>query len=237
MGFLFWGEKNQFKKKFNQIKLKDLQKELTEKEVEQDVLTNEIQRWSSEYDGWFRKGSDPNATDTDLQICASRMEICESNKSRIESELQETVNEVSIIQAAIGNHMLKKLQSSNASRRKVAKIYDKNLTKKKINVLYSVVGLNHAARKIYKSKIENFLVTLIDADIRKIIELGKKKTYKKKKYILGIDIKPEYPKKPKDSNQRMTVAVVNAPLVKKIIFEIIYSSLFSNSIVNYNVQI
>ena len=25
MGFLFWGEKNQFKKKFNQIKLKDLQ--------------------------------------------------------------------------------------------------------------------------------------------------------------------------------------------------------------------
>tara|TARA_A100001037_G_scaffold225031_1_gene202951 strand:- start:233 stop:778 length:546 start_codon:yes stop_codon:yes gene_type:complete len=102
MGFLFWGEKNQFKKKFNQIKLKDLQKELTEKEVEQDVLTNEIQRWSSEYDGWFRKGSDPNATDTDLQICASRMEICESNKSRIESELQETVNEVSIIQAAIG---------------------------------------------------------------------------------------------------------------------------------------
>ena len=70
------------------------------------------------------------------------------------------------------------------------------LTKKKINVLFSVVGLNHAARKIYKSKIKNFLVTLIDADIRKIIKLGKKKTYKKKKYILGIDIKPEYPKKP-----------------------------------------
>ncbi len=70
------------------------------------------------------------------------------------------------------------------------------LTKKKINVLYSVVGLNHAARKIYKSKIKNFLVTLIDADIRKIIKLGKKKTYKKKKYILGIDIKPEYPIKP-----------------------------------------
>ena len=70
------------------------------------------------------------------------------------------------------------------------------LSKKKINVLYSVVGLNHVARKIYKSKIKNFLVTLIDADIMKIIKLGKKKTYKKKKHILGIDIKPEYPKRP-----------------------------------------
>lgn len=70
------------------------------------------------------------------------------------------------------------------------------LSKKKINVLYSVVGLNHSARKIYKSKIKNFLVTLIDADIIKIIRLGKKKTYKDKKYILGIDIKAEYPKKP-----------------------------------------
>ena len=35
MGFLFWGEKNQFKKKFNKIKLKDLHKELTEKEEEE----------------------------------------------------------------------------------------------------------------------------------------------------------------------------------------------------------
>ena len=70
------------------------------------------------------------------------------------------------------------------------------LTKKKINVLYSVVGLNHAARKIYRLKIKNFLITLIDADVKKIIKLGKKKTYRHKKYVLGIDIKPDYPTKP-----------------------------------------
>lgn len=70
------------------------------------------------------------------------------------------------------------------------------LTNKKINVLYSVVGLNHFARKIYKSKISNFLVTLVVADIKKIVKLNKKNTYKKKKNILGIDIKPEYPKNP-----------------------------------------
>ena len=70
------------------------------------------------------------------------------------------------------------------------------LIKNKINVIYTVVGLNNKARKIYKSKLKNFYVTLIDSDVNKIIKLGKKKTYLGKKNILGIDITPEYPKKP-----------------------------------------
>ena len=39
------------------------------------------------------------------------------------------------------------------------------------------------------------------------------------RYVIYTAI--EYPKKPKESKQRMTGAVVNAPLVKKIIFEMI----------------
>ena len=39
------------------------------------------------------------------------------------------------------------------------------------------------------------------------------------RYIVYTAI--EYPKKPEDSKQRMTGAVVNAPLVKKIILEMI----------------
>ena len=39
------------------------------------------------------------------------------------------------------------------------------------------------------------------------------------KYVVYTAIK--YPKKPNESKQRMTGAVVNAPLVKKIIFEMI----------------
>ena len=39
------------------------------------------------------------------------------------------------------------------------------------------------------------------------------------RYIVYTAI--EYPKKPKESKQRMTGAVVNAPLVKNIIFEMI----------------
>ena len=36
-----------------------------------------------------------------MELAASRMEICESNKSRLETNLQNSINEVSIIQAAI----------------------------------------------------------------------------------------------------------------------------------------
>ena len=70
--------------------------------MEQDVLTNQIQRWSEEYDGWFRTGTEPDASDSNQQIAASRMEICESNRGRIEADLSSSINEVSIIQAAIG---------------------------------------------------------------------------------------------------------------------------------------
>ena len=73
---------------------------------------------------------------------------------------------------------------------------DRILNSYKFNVIYTVVGLNNKARKIYKSKLKNFYVTLIDSDVNKIIKLGKKKTYLGKKNILGIDITPEYPKKP-----------------------------------------
>ena len=75
------------------------------------------------------------------------------------------------------------------------------------------------------SKIKNFLVTLIDADIKKIIKLGKKKTYKKKKYILGIDIKPEYPIKPnfiiKNNMQKNLKTLANQyynDIIKKITY-------------------
>ena len=44
-------------------------------------------------------------------------------------------------------------------------------------------------------------------------------SFNKPKYVVYTAI--TYPKKPIDSKQRMTGAVVNAPLVKKIIYEMI----------------
>lgn len=115
--------------------------------------------------------------------------------SKIEKKYGPTLN--------ISGDDLRKLYNLNGYKKKdrIKNSYQfseilKFLSEKKINVLYTVVGLNHQARKIYKTKIKNFIVTYIDADVKEIIKLGKKKTYKNKKNILGIDIIPEYPKKP-----------------------------------------
>ena len=101
MGFLFWGEKNKFKQKFSKIKLKDLQDELFAKQGEQDKLLNQISRVSGQFDEQFAKATQSDASETTQQIAASRMEIFETNKARLQTNLDANINETSIIQAAI----------------------------------------------------------------------------------------------------------------------------------------
>lgn len=73
----------------------------------------------------------------------------------------------------------------------------KFLTDQKINVLYTVVGLNDMAKSIYKKSLTNFIEIFVRTDIKKILKMNrKKKVYKSKKNIVGLDIKAEFPKKP-----------------------------------------
>ena len=95
----------------------------------------------------------------------------------------------------------------------------KYLTDQKLNVIYSVVCLNHLARNIYKNKIKNFFQIYIKSDIKKIIKLKKKETYKNKKNILGIHIKPEFPNKPNvviENNFNRSLKKISKELTIKI---------------------
>tara|TARA_B100001741_G_C16495728_1_gene571997 strand:+ start:234 stop:758 length:525 start_codon:yes stop_codon:yes gene_type:complete len=95
----------------------------------------------------------------------------------------------------------------------------KFLTEQKLNVVYSAVCLNNAARNIYKKNIKNFFQIYLKSDIKKIIKLRKKNTYKKKKNILGIHIRPEYPTKPDiviENNFDKPLKKISNELVKKI---------------------
>ena len=67
-----------------------------------------------------------------------------------------------------------------------------------INVIYPTIGLNYKADKLLKKEIKNFIQVVIRCSIEKIIKLGKKnKVYKlSKKNIVGLDIKPDFPKRP-----------------------------------------
>jgi len=76
--------------------------------------------------------------------------------------------------------------------------FAKFITNQKINLIFAVVGMIHSTRKWCRANIDNYVEIYIKADLKKIIKLKKKKIYHKKKLgdIVGIAIKPEFPKNP-----------------------------------------
>tara|TARA_B110000014_G_C19959763_1_gene496676 strand:+ start:32 stop:568 length:537 start_codon:yes stop_codon:yes gene_type:complete len=76
--------------------------------------------------------------------------------------------------------------------------FAKFITDQKINLIFAVVGMMHSSRKWYRKNIDNYVEIYIKADLNKIIKLKRKKIYHKKKIgdIVGIKIKPEFPKNP-----------------------------------------
>ena len=75
---------------------------------------------------------------------------------------------------------------------KVAKI----LTDQGINVVFSLVGLMNKPRAWNRKNISKYVEIYIKSDVKKIISSNKKKIYRKKKNVVGINIKPQFPKNP-----------------------------------------
>ena len=71
----------------------------------------------------------------------------------------------------------------------------KLITNKKINLIFSIMGLYNRARQWNRKNIENYIEIYIKTDMKKIMSQGKKENHlKKKKNIVGYDIKAELPK-------------------------------------------
>jgi len=84
-----------------------------------------------------------------------------------------------------------KERASNAVKfTKIAKF----LTDQGINVVFSIVGLMDKPRLWNKKNIKKYIEIFIKSDVKKIISINKKKVYKKKKNIVGVNIKPQFPK-------------------------------------------
>jgi len=105
----------------------------------------------------------------------------------------------------ISGDNLRKIFRLNGHKReerlKLSKSYcqfAKYIVNQKINIIFAVVSMFNTPRKWNKDNIENYIEIYIKSDLRKIINLRKKKIYQKKniKNLVGIDIVPEYPKKP-----------------------------------------
>ena len=71
------------------------------------------------------------------------------------------------------------------------------IIKQKINIVFAVMGLFDELRTINKKKFINYAEIYIKTDLKKVIRLSNKKFYNtKSKHVVGVDIKPEFPRKP-----------------------------------------
>lgn len=82
-----------------------------------------------------------------------------------------------------------------SNSRKFTKIA-KLLTDQGVNVIFSLVGLMNKPRNWNRKNIKNYIEIFIKSDVNKIIASNKKKIYKTKKNLVGVNIKPEFPKNP-----------------------------------------
>ena len=108
-------------------------------------------------------------------------------------------------------------------RLKVGKQYTsflKLVSKYKINVLFSVVGLFNELHKFNRKNLKNYVEIFINANFKKT-EIRKQKFFYKKKIknVWGRDIIPEFPKKPNiiiKNNYKKSIGTLSKELIKKI---------------------
>ena len=96
----------------------------------------------------------------------------------------------------------------------------KKITSQNVNVIFAVIGMMEKLRKWNRKKQSNYVEIFIKSDLKKIVKAKKKKLYHKKiSKIVGIDIKPEFPKKPHiiiKNNFDKDVNYLSKEVIKKI---------------------
>ncbi len=149
-----------------------------------------------------------------------------SGKTSISKNIQKDISKLFGTTIILSGDVLRKFFDKNGyskkerikNSHKFSQIL-KYFTEQKINIIYSAVCLNNSARNIYKKNIKNLFQIYIKSDVKKIIKLKKKATYRNKKNILGIHIKPEYPLKPNviiENNFDKSVKSLSRELILKI---------------------
>lgn len=96
----------------------------------------------------------------------------------------------------------------------------KKLSDQGINVIISVIGMFEKIRNKNRKILKNYIEIYIQCKVSKILKKTGKKHYKVKKNVVGIDIKPEFPKKPDikiTNNFKETPKKLADKIFKKII--------------------
>tara|TARA_B110000008_G_scaffold279933_1_gene329751 strand:- start:3689 stop:4219 length:531 start_codon:yes stop_codon:yes gene_type:complete len=96
----------------------------------------------------------------------------------------------------------------------------KKITSQNINVIFSVIGMIDEIRIWNKKNQKNYIEIYIRTNVKKIIKNKKKKIYlNNASQLVGIDIKPEFPKNPDiiiENNFKKNTNQLSNILLKKI---------------------
>jgi len=99
-----------------------------------------------------------------------------------------------------------------------SKLFQK-ITDQNINVLFAGGVLIEKVRNHNKKNIDNYLEVYIKCNQKKIISKNYKKLYLKTKNLVGLKIKPEYPKNPHiiiNNDFKKNIKMLSNDLIKKI---------------------
>ena len=97
------------------------------------------------------------------------------------------------------------------------------LTDQGINVVFSLVGLMDKPRNWNRKNIKKYIEIYIKSDVKKIISIKKKNIYRNKKNLVGVNIKPQFPKKPDitlDNTFQKNLKYLDKELINKILIVI-----------------
>ncbi len=89
-----------------------------------------------------------------------------------------------------------------------------------VNVIFTTVGLFHQLYKYNKSNLKKYLEIYIKSDMKLLLKKKKKNFYKNKNnFVWGLDLKPEFPKKPDiilKNNFKISINKLSEVLMKRI---------------------
>ena len=127
-----------------------------------------------------------------------------SGKTSIAKKIKEKINKnfgsTIVISGDDFRNIFNLKNYSRNGRIKVGKSYGKFckfFSDKGVNVVFAAVGLFNEIRSFNRKNIKNYVEIYVKSNISKIKKIGKKKLYfKNKKNLVGVDIKPEFPKNP-----------------------------------------
>ena len=95
----------------------------------------------------------------------------------------------------------------------------KHLTNQGINVVFSLVCLMNKPRAWNRKNIKRYIEIYVRSDLKRIINKDIKKIYRNKKNIIGLTIKPEFPRKPDiviDNTFDKNLTILGKELILKI---------------------